>query len=217
MQIDDILDLGDFILLFVAIGLCLYRGLWRIYYVRIILIYLLSMLLTYGLALCLVKVQHVKNNLFLFHIFKPLEYTLISVLYCHILKQVLIRRFIAWSVPVYLFIAVFLSVFVQKITEDNAYATVIASLLIIIWALLYFREIMLSMEVHTLHRFALFWINVGILFHFIGSLVIEGLFDYLIKHNMPLAMVFSRMEFIFDYILLFAFITGIYDQIRYEQ
>jgi hypothetical protein len=177
-------------------------------YVKMILLYLLLVLSTTLAAIYFTVVARVSNNLFLFHVYTPLEYIILSLLYYNILSDKRSKKAILISIPVLTCLSILFSLFVQKIDSNNSYITIIESTLIIFWALLFFREILLLQHITALEHSPLFWINVGILFYFIGSLIIEGMLDYMIKHSIELARRAYKIGYIFKFLLFILFITG---------
>ena len=202
------LDITFFLLLILSV--ISYLAAWRTggTPVKIILIYLILILFTSVAAIYLTRVARLNNNLFLFHIYTPLEYLLLALFYRNILSPPMTKDIILFSIPVLIGTSIFFSLFIQKIDRNNSFITIIESTLIIIWALLFFRDILLLHHVTALQRYPLFWINVGILFYFIGSLIIEGMLDYLIKNSMDLARKAYKVGYIFKYILFLLLIAA---------
>lgn len=178
-------------------------------FVKIILAYLLLHGITGTIAAYLVKVVHVRNNLFLFHILVPLEYPLLATLYYKVFQGRLLKKAVAFSVPLFVGICIFLSLFVQDIRTNNSYASILESILMIVWTLCFFRELMLLQQVTLLYRYPMFWISVGLLFYFTGSLLIEGPLNYLMARSMQLALRVYQIEYLFKYLLLVLLIVGV--------
>jgi|SRR5579859_296046 len=178
------------------------------YYQRIVIIYLILLLLTDVASVYLVKVVGLRNNLFLFHLSTPLDYTLLALLYRSVIINRTVKKILTISIPVFIGLSIFLSIFVQKINENNSYAIVAESLLMIFLSLFYLREVLLFQQATVLLRFPLFWISVGVLFFFIGSLLIEGMLNYLMSKSMDLARRAFRIGYIFKYLLCILFIIG---------
>ena len=182
-------------------------------YIRILFIYLVVDFLMTVLSICLVTLGGLDNNLFLFHLFTPVEYVIMCLLFNSILSDRRVKKIIRLSIPCFIALSIYFSVFIQKIRDNNSYITIIESVLIICWTLLFLREVLLLKQVTVLHRYPLFWISVGILFYFTETLVIEGLLDYMIKHSMELARRTYRISFIFKYLLFLSLTAGAYYRI----
>jgi hypothetical protein len=211
----NITDIIYFILLAAAIIFYIIAARNKKYYSSTIMVYLVLVLLTSIIAMSMMYAG-VKNNLFLFHIYTPIDYTILSLLYRHAVSSTITKKIITVSIPVFILLSIVFSVFVQKITENNSFITIIESLLILSWSLFYLREIMLLQQVTHLQRFPMFWICVGILFYYTGSLITEGMLNYLIKHSMLLARQVYNFSYIFKYLLFILLIIGAWCQIVYK-
>jgi hypothetical protein len=165
-------------------------------------------MITTLLAISLVRLAGYQNNLFLFHFFTPVEYTLLATLYYQSLKGRKIKKLVLLSIPLFIAYSVFSSVAIQKFSSNNSSTIIIESILMILWSLLFLREVLLYQEVMNLTQFAMFWITVGILFYFTGNLVIEGMLDYMIRHSMELARRIYRFSYLFSYLLFILFSVG---------
>jgi len=156
------------------------------------------------------KYAGLKNNLFIFHIFTPLEYVLLALFYRDIIVNKIVKKAITWSIPIFILLAILFSLFIQKPDTSNSGMITIESVIIIFLSLFFLREVLLLQHATILYRFPLFWICVGILFYFTGNLVIEGLLNYMINHSMPLARRVYHIGHVFKYLLFILFIIGAY-------
>jgi hypothetical protein len=98
--------------------------------------------------------------------------------------------------------------------ENNSYISIIESILIICWTLLFLREVLLVNPVTALHTYPLFWITAGILIYFTENLVLDGVLAYLIKNTLGLAKLIYRVSFVFSDIFLMALTIGAMYQMR---
>jgi hypothetical protein len=114
-----------------------------------------------------------------FHIFTPIEYASISLVYSRILINKRVRRAIWASIILFFPICLFFSIYIQKINTGNSYVTLIGSALIVCWAFLFLREVVLFNPVTRLTRYPLFWINTGILIYFAENVLFDGVPQYL--------------------------------------
>lgn len=211
----NIQDTIFFILLLAAIIFYIIAAGKKKYFGSAIIAYLVLILVTSILALYLMKTG-VRNNLFLFHIYTPIEYTILCLLYRNAVAGPLLKKIIYASIPFFIVLSIMFSAFVQKPDENNSFITIIESLLILSWSLFYLREVLLLQQVTHLHRFPMFWICVGILFYFTGSLITEGMLNYLIKHSIELARRVYSFSYIFKYLLLILLMIGAWCQITFK-
>lgn len=208
-------DIIFFILLLAAIIFYIIAARNRQYFGSSIIAYLVLILATSIMALYL-RETGVRNNLFLFHIYTPIEYIILGLLYRNAVTGALLKKIITTSIPFFIVLSIVFSAFVQKPDENNSFITIIESLLILSWSLFYLREILLLQQVTHLHRFPMFWICVGILFYFTGSLITEGMLNYLIKHSIELARRVYSFSYIFKYLLLILLMIGAWCQIAFK-
>lgn len=177
-------------------------------YIRLVFIYLVSSLLVTLLAIYIRAFTKSESNLWLFHVFTPVEYTLFALFYFFALSRPDLKKIVLLSIPAFILLSLFFSLFIQPVSHNNSYIGIIESILIICWTLLFWRELLLLRQVKILYRYPLFWISAGILVYFTETLVIEGLLDYLIKRSMELALQAYRISYIFKYLLLLSFTAG---------
>ncbi|THU38281.1 hypothetical protein FAM09_16525 [Niastella caeni] len=208
-------DIIFFILLLAAIIFYIIAAGKNKHFGSTVIAYLVLILVTSTLAVYMIKTG-VRNNLFLFHIYTPIEYTILGLLYRNAVTGALLKKIITTSIPFFVVLSTVFSAFVQKPDENNSFITVIESLLILSWSLFYLREILLLQQVTHLHRFPMFWVCVGILFYFTGSLITEGMLNYLIKHSLPLARRVYSISYIFKYLLFILLMIGAWCQIAFK-
>jgi hypothetical protein len=179
-------------------------------YVKMVIVLMILWGLTTLSALCLVKYAGFRNNLFVFHIATPLEFTVLCILYKSVISNAGVKRTISVSVPIFILFCILFSAFIQFPVSNNSYEVIIESVTMVFLSLYYLREVLLLQQVNVLHRFPMFWISIGILFYFTGILLIEGMLNYLIRHSMELARRLYLIENLFQYLLFLSFITGAY-------
>jgi hypothetical protein len=175
----------------------------------IILGYCLVVLITSTIALYYMYFAHHKNNLFLFHIFTPVEYSLISWLYAKNFHTPLLRKLTAFSIPLFVALALVFSIYIQPININNSDIIIIESILLCAWALLYLRELIIFEQTEPPFRTPLFWLSVGVMFYFLGNLFVEGLLNYLMRYSMESARRFYDFGFIFKYVFFLMLIFAV--------
>lgn len=179
-------------------------------YIKLLIGYMGLLLLTLVASVYATNIIGVKNNLIIFHIATPFEYLFLGLLYYQAIINATARKLVLVSIPVFIALSVFFSLFVQHVDENNSYAIIAEAILVITWSLFYLREIMLLQHITVLHRYSLFWITVGLLFFFTGTLFTQGMLNYLITNDMQLARSIYRVSHIFEYLLFILFIAGAY-------
>lgn len=150
-----------------------------------------------------------KNNLPIFHLFTPLEYTVLGLLYYNVLSSGRLKRVVLLSIPLFVLTAAVFSLFVQKYdTDSNSYVSIIEAILIILLSMFFLREVLLLQQVTSLQGFPLFWVSVGILFYFTGSLITEGMMNYFYRYHMDIALQAYRFSYVFKYLMFLMFTIG---------
>jgi hypothetical protein len=184
---------------------------------QFVVAFLLLFLLASSAAFAATLVFDVKNNLFVFHIHTPIEYCVVSLLYVSSLENRKIKNVILISIPVFVVLCIFLSLFIQPVTDNNAAMIIVESMLTIIWSLLFIRETIMLQKQNTLLRFPMFWISVGLMFYFVGAQVFDGLLNYLMFESMELARRVYRLMYVFRFALMILLIVGAYCGILFKE
>jgi len=170
-------------------------------YQKFVVIYLVAFLCAGIAAIGAIEFKPDQNNLFVFHIFNPVEYVILSMLYISAFQNVKVKSVIRISMPVVVVLSIVFALFVQPLNVNNSYFIMIESVLIVVWSLLFLRETIILQKESQLQRFPMFWISVGLLFYFIGSLCVEALLNYLLDHSLELSRKAYKVSFIFKYLL----------------
>lgn len=142
---------------------------------------------------------HKINNLFLYRIFTPIEYALLCLMYYSSMKKSTIKKAIHLSVYSFFAICVLITHFIEGWKVIDSYAKTIESLLMTIWILIYFRQILTADKELNLHNDPLFWISLGFLIYFIGNLFILGLLNKLIEQDRELALMIYKLGYLFEF------------------
>lgn len=204
------------VLLLASLVSCLVKFSFKEFYAKMVIFYLIGLLCVFVASIYLVRVAGLNNNLFLFHIATPVEYTVLGLLYYGIMVKLMVKQWILFSIPVFVLLSIFFSLFVQKIDVSNTYSIIISSTLLSLWSLFFLREVLLFRPATRLLRFPMFWISAGVLFYYTGSLLIEGMLNFMMDHNMPLAQRLYRIVYIFKYLLFILFIISAFCQTAFK-
>ncbi|PRY09839.1 hypothetical protein CLV24_11743 [Pontibacter ummariensis] len=148
------------------------------------------------------------RNLYLYHILTPLQYALFSVVAYKALTSFTYRRAILLSIPIYLLISFFITLFLQGLSEYNSYALSIKNALLACWALLYYRETFADLKVVRLEKEPLFWVNTGMFFYSLGSFFVDGLMNQLLVQSYELAHTLYYINVFLGYFLYISFLIA---------
>lgn len=153
------------------------------------------------------------NNLFLYHVHNPIEYSLYALLFYNIIVT-RSRWFILLSIPLFIIIAVLLSAYVQDFTINNDYQVILESVLIITYALIYFKEISIYHIEVAIERLPLFWITIGTLIYFSSKLFLEGFLNHLLRMGTAIAANYYMFSLFFAYIMCLMCLIGLYMNLK---
>lgn len=198
-----------FILLFITLILYSISLQGKERHTKWIVLLMILWLLTSAIAIYLSLIAKWKNNLFVFHISTPLEYCIIAMMYKQEIVNQRVKKLIVISIPIFFVLCIASALSLQKPNVNNSYMMILESVMIILISLYYFREILLLQQIPVLYRFTMFWISVGILFYYIGNLLIEGMLNYMIAHSIDLARRAYNFGHVFEYLLFTLLIVGV--------
>lgn len=180
------------------------------YILKILFLYLVTLALINSMGMYVRLGLQVKNNLFLYHILTPVEYTLLSLIYYSALKSVLMKKVIRWSMYGFVVICIVLTLFVEGMQVIDSFARSIEALLVTIWILAYFYQILKTTKILNMQSDPLFWISLGFLIYFIGNLFIKGLLNTLIIQNRVLAKTFYQYLYLLEFNLFIQINIALY-------
>ncbi len=127
------------------------------------------------------------NNLFIYHVLVPVQYAIYSLIYYLRIDSGSIKKIILLSVFLVAAAALVLALTIQPLHSYNSYVIVLSNFLIVMWILLYYRQLFIQLKIIKLEREPLFWISTGLLFYAFGSFFVEGLMKELIDYSLALA------------------------------
>lgn len=187
-----------FILYITLIGFIIQRKRLN-YALKVTFAYLVVFAIVNTLAMYLRVALGITNNLFLFHLFTPIEYILVCLIYYRSFEESFYKKGILWSMCGFAIVCLLLSFFVEDWQMNNSYAKIIESLLITVCILLYFRQLLSADKVVNFNNDPLVWVSLGLLTYFIGNLFIEGLFNLLVSRNRTMANDLYTYTYLFEF------------------
>ncbi|MGF7215483.1 hypothetical protein GGR92_001623 [Spirosoma lacussanchae] len=148
-----------------------------------------------------IKVTTNGNNLFIYHLYAPIEYTCLGAIFYLALPSEKHRKRIIGSIIGYIIVVVISTIFWQSPAHNNSITYMIESALVIYWCFIFFRTLLDRQDLYVPERDGLFWLFVAILIYFAGTFFTIGLIDYFIISNQKLATFIYYASFPFNYIL----------------
>lgn len=188
-------DVIYFVLLFLCFGICLLnrQKLFKIRYV-IALLGVMILVQVYAEYLNLRNI----NNLYLYHILTPVEYTVLVVIFAYNIHSGFIKRLLLYSIPVFVLLA-FVFYKTEGAKASNDYASALEGIVLTLTALTSLREMMMYATQIRINKSPFFWFATGTLFYSVGNLLILGMLNYLIIKDLSVARVLYQISYIFSY------------------
>jgi hypothetical protein len=122
----------------------------------------------------------------MYNIFTTIEFIFYFSLFFMHLKNQTLRSLVLFFIPVYVILVIVNLTFVQGLNKTfHTYTFLLGSFFIVIFCCCYFYESVLPGQVdEQLAKQPFFWICSGLLIYYLGSVIINALFDYLISNDM---------------------------------
>lgn len=115
----------------------------------------------------------------LFHIYTVLEFFVLALLYKHLFHKERIKKNINIIILLFFVFKILDITFFTSIWESDTLAMTLESVLMIIFGILYFDQVLKEMVIPNLEKYPVFWINSGILIYFSGSLFLFLFSDFI--------------------------------------
>ncbi|WP_242917390.1 hypothetical protein [Pontibacter liquoris] len=174
-----------------------------------------SRLLGLGLLLTLVVegfaaylMFHNIRNLYLYHFLTPLQYALFALVFYKVLTGTRLRQAVLASLPLYLAASTYFTLCLEGLSEYNSYALSLKNVLIVCWALGYYKEVFESLQVTRLTHEPMFWVSTGLFFYSLGSFFVDGLMNQLLSDSFELASALYYISIFLEYLLYITFLIA---------
>jgi hypothetical protein len=150
-----------------------------------------------------------KISFLLDHIYEPIEFTLLSLIYNKAIHNKKIKKFIFINIFIYILIAFVFSGIIEGVGNVNTFSFLISSTLLILYSIFYFYELFLRPQLEdSLFKTPFFWINTGTLFYCGGTFFQMGIHSYLLSNNSSLADSLKVISQFFNYLLYTLYLIG---------
>lgn len=146
------------------------------------------------------------NNLWLLHLYTPMEFACIVWFYSQVLSGFLKKTvFIGLSLG-FTALSVLNSAFLQDTDTFNTYARSLEGILVIVLCLLWCYRTLEEMKIKRLEEDPVFWVNTGFLLYFSGNVLLFAFSNYIVGINRALNLYIWAFHALFS-ILVYFFIT----------
>lgn len=147
--------------------------------------------------------QKGQNNLWVLHIYTPLEFAIILRFYSFALANFVQKRTFVWAGVVFSILALLSSIFLQDIRTFNTYARSLEGVSVIVMCLLWCYKTLTEMRIQQLGQDPVFWVNTGFLLYFSGGVLLFAFSNYIIGINQVLSMYIWAFHALFSMLLHF--------------
>lgn len=153
-----------------------------------VMCYYLAFVLLFQLIAIVVSAVFKTNNLPFLHFYTVVEFGIISWFYKEYLGSFLNPKILYGNFVLFTTLAILNVIFVQSIFEYNSYPRGLECLFVVFYAITAYYKIIKSLEIISIEKSPLFWINAGFLFYFAGSLFLFVLGNLILTQDIQLSM-----------------------------
>lgn len=146
------------------------------------------------------------NNLWLLHLYTPLEFACIVWFYSIVLAGFIRQKTFLFLALGFAALSALNTAFLQATDTFNTYARSLEGLLVIMLCLLWCYRTLTEMKIIHLEQDPVFWANTGFLLYFSGNVLLFAFSNYILAVNRSLNMYIWAFHALFS-ILLYFFIT----------
>jgi hypothetical protein len=149
-------------------------------------IYFIPFLLTTVVVECIAKYLLTSPNIdrsvryMLFNIFTTCEFVFYSLIFLIYLKNKTLRRIITMVIPIYITLVILNISFIQGTQKFHSYTFLLGSFFMVVYSCFFLYESILPDSINIkLSQHPFFWVTIGLLIFYLGSVIINALFEYL--------------------------------------
>jgi hypothetical protein len=154
------------------------------------------------------------GNMFIYHIFTPVEYLLYCYYFLLNFSSKKIRKAILFSMPFFVLFSVISTIAFQKYYAYNSYSLLLKYCLLIIWVMLFLKELLIEKPVENLLRLPAFWVSVAILFHSAINIFIDGFANFILENEPGDFKITYTIYSITNYILFLLLFVSLFVEIK---
>lgn len=126
------------------------------------------------------------RNYWMYNVFTTFEFVFYSYLFSFYFKKTIFQKIVLWFIPFYLLMVTLNLAFIQGFNKTfHTYTFLLGSFFIVIFCCCFFYEAVLPDKIdQQLSRQPFFWICCGLLIFYLGSVIINALFEYLRNNDL---------------------------------
>ena len=126
------------------------------------------------------------RNYWMFNVFTTFEFLFYTFLFHSYFKKPVFKRIVLYFMPLFTLMVIFNILFIQGFNKTfNTYTFLLGSFFIVIFCCCFFYESVLPDKIdQQLSKQPFFWICSGLLIFYLGSVIINALFEYLRNNDL---------------------------------
>lgn len=126
-----------------------------------------------------------EQNYWIYNVFTTCEFTFYAYLFMHKFKLPFLRKVAFFFIPLIIVFSITNFIFLQGTDHFHTYTILFGSFFIVLFCCCYFYEWILPEQINqNLLKQPFFWVCVGLLLFYLGSVIINALFEYLRSSDM---------------------------------
>ncbi|MFD2247107.1 hypothetical protein [Pontibacter ruber] len=118
-----------------------------------------------------------KNNLWLHHLYAPIEFCVLAAIYYCSFRQTAYKRGILAAAICFVLFSIVNAVFFESITQMNSIAKIVENALLIVLAVLYFYKVSNDLNIKYLDRDPIFLLSCAMLIYKAGTTMSSAMFN----------------------------------------
>lgn len=150
------------------------------------------------------------NNLWLGHIYVPLEFVLLANAYRIRLRKQIPQKVIGSIMVLFPLLALLNTLFLQDLTQNNSNVRTLEVVLLIFLALSYFYTLMKNLSFKRPERDPFFWVNTGVLIYLSSSLFLFMYSNILLQYSNTLGHLVWDIHKVFLFFYYSAIAIGLW-------
>ena len=162
--------------------------------------------------------HEIKGHSFVFHIYQPVEYSLLALFYYSLIKNSTTKKLVLLSVPLVLAFSIFYySAGSGQFFAGDFTDFCVSAFFICIWVVVFFLELLRSEENLDLTSYPAFWINAANLLFYGGCLLVMGVYFYLNSTNPSLALQLLKINHYLNLVLYCMYFIAFIQPVKWKK
>lgn len=166
----------------------------------------------------ILKQRNITGYDFVFHIYQPVEYSLLALFYYYLIRGRLARKLILLSIPLMLaFSIIYYTVGTGVFFGGDFLDFCVCAFFVCIWVIVFFYELLRSDEQFNLINYPAFWVNAANLLFYGGCLLVMGVYFYFLNSAPATAKQLLRINHYLNLVLYSLYIIGFIQPVKWTK